>query len=317
MLQQTRVETVKPYFTRWMRLFPTIRKLANASDQDILSAWEGLGYYRRAHNLMEAARILQDQHRGIFPRDSEVLRKLPGIGKYTSAAIASIAFGADEPAVDGNIRRVYARLFDIKLPVSSADFENVIWNIAAKCLPHGSAGDFNQALMELGALVCLPKNPHCPVCPLKGICVAYKRGVEDQRPRKKPNRPIAHRHYAAAVIVKRIRNSPHTLVIQRPVGGLLGGLWEFPNVIIKRGQEGEIIKAFQKNQHIRPSITKPLCTIKHAYTHFHVTEIAYRCKLINSQMDDRFKWIPVNQLEKYPMGKIDRQIAHNLQAEFA
>src|SRR5512145_1340768 len=179
MLQQTRVETVIPYFEKWMRLFPSIETLANASEREVLNAWEGLGYYSRARNLHKAARIVAEQYNGKVPRDLEQLRKLPGIGRYTLGAIASMAFGMDVAALDGNIKRVYARIFDVTEPVDSPAGEKTLWQMADEHLPKGHAGDYNQALMDLGSLICVPKNPRCLICPVMELCRAREKGVQD------------------------------------------------------------------------------------------------------------------------------------------
>ncbi|MCJ7434784.1 MAG: A/G-specific adenine glycosylase, partial [Anaerolineales bacterium] len=176
MLQQTRVETVIPYFEKWIYLFPAIRDLANASEQDVLNAWEGLGYYSRARNLYKAAQIVVKKHNGKLPRNLDDLRALPGIGRYTVGAIASMAFGMDEPTLDGNLRRVFARLFDVAEPADAPAGERMLWALAAEHLPKRKAGDYNQALMDLGAMICTPKNPGCSFCPLMGICVARENG---------------------------------------------------------------------------------------------------------------------------------------------
>src|ERR1051325_2007068 len=188
MLQQTRVEAVIPYFERWMRLFPDVHTLANASEQDVLNAWEGLGYYSRARNLHKAAKIVTEQYNGKIPRDLNELRKLPGIGRYTLGAIASIAFGMNVAALDGNIKRVYARIFDISIPVDSPTGEKILWQLADENLPHGQAGDYNQALMDLGATICVPKNPRCLICPVMKLCKARQNGTQNERPVMKPKR---------------------------------------------------------------------------------------------------------------------------------
>ena len=225
MLQQTRVETVIPYFERWMKIFPTIQKLARANEQDVLNAWEGLGYYGRARNLYKAAKIVVEKHNGKLPRYLEELRSLPGIGRYTAGAIASMAFGMDEPTLDGNLRRVFARLFDITEPADSSTGEKILWRLAAKYLPKGQAGDYNQALMDLGATICVPKNPRCLICPLMRLCKARQAGNQEQRPVLKLKKPTPHYVSAAGVIVRR----RCVLMVQRPSKGLLGGMWEFPN----------------------------------------------------------------------------------------
>src|ERR1700690_1023269 len=201
MLQQTRVETVIPYFNQWMVRFPTIKSLAEASEQDVLNLWEGLGYYSRARNLHKAARLIVEQDAGQLPRDLDALRQLPGIGRYTVGAVASMAFGMDEPTLDGNIRRVFARVFNISLPADSSSGEKALWNLAAEHLPKGKAGDYNQALMDLGATICIPKNPRCSICPVMKVCQARMKGIQDQRPVLKPKQKTPNYIQAAAVIL--------------------------------------------------------------------------------------------------------------------
>ncbi|MFO7583541.1 MAG: A/G-specific adenine glycosylase, partial [Anaerolineales bacterium] len=198
MLQQTRVETVIPYFERWMRQFPTLRALAEASEQAVLSAWEGLGYYSRARNLHKAAQQVVSQHNGELPRDIAELRKLSGIGRYTAAAIASIAFGQDVATLDGNLKRVFSRVFDVDQPADSLAGEKTLWSLAEANLPSGRAGDYNQSLMDLGATVCLPKNPLCLLCPLAELCQARALGVQEQRPVLKPKPVVPRLWFCAA-----------------------------------------------------------------------------------------------------------------------
>src|SRR5512142_2328270 len=167
MLQQTRVEAVKPYYRRWMKRFPSVAALARASERDVLKCWEGMGYYARARNLRAAARLVMQIHGGRLPKSLAELRSLPGIGRYTAGAIASIAFGWDEPTLDGNIRRVLARVFNVREPADAPAGQEKLWALAAGHLPKGHAGDYNQALMDLGATVCLPVGPRCRVCPVR------------------------------------------------------------------------------------------------------------------------------------------------------
>lgn len=323
MLQQTRVEAVIPYFETWMRLFPTVRALAKASEQDVLNAWEGLGYYSRARNLHKAARIVLDQYNGEIPRDLEKLRELPGIGRYTLGAIASIAFGMNVAALDGNIKRVYARIFDLAEPVDSPAGEKILWELAEENLPKGNAGDYNQALMDLGATICIPKNPRCLICPLMKPCRARQNGTQNQRPVKTPKKEVPHYVHAAAVIVQRAR----ILLAQRPSEGLLGGMWEFPNgrvegnpaiglpKALKMGYKlGVKIKrdprAERRRRHSRSAGTsESLCTVEHGYSHFRVTVHVFPCELISMPEETNLKWVSLNSLDDYPMGKIDRQIA--------
>ena len=218
MLQQTRVDTVVPYYQRWMKRFPTIAKLAAASQQDVLNLWEGLGYYSRARNLHKAAQLVFAEYGGELPGDVAALRKLPGIGRYTAGAIASLGFGLDAAVVDGNIKRVLARIFNVEDAVDASVGERRIWALAEEYLPSGEAGDYNQALMELGAMVCVPRNPKCNICPVNTICEANKLGLQSERPVTKPKANVPHYIVAAAVMVKRGR----VFLAQRPQDGLLG-----------------------------------------------------------------------------------------------
>ncbi len=314
MLQQTRVETVIPYFEKWMRLFPNVRTLAEAAEREVLNAWEGLGYYSRVRNLHKAAKILTSAHHGELPRDPQALRKLPGIGRYTAGAIASIAFGVDEPVLDGNIKRVYARLFDVTEPVDSPRGERLLWDIAGKNLPKGRAGDFNQALMDLGAMICIPKIPRCAVCPLRKMCRARANGIQDQRPVKKPGRDVPRHIHAAGIIARRIGNPLHVevLLAQRPAHGLLGGMWEFPNGRVNGDPARGLAKALKTGYRLNVRGKEALGVVRHAYTHFKVTVQVFECALIAEPGGTNLKWIPVMELDDYPMGKVDRQIARML-----
>ena len=194
MLQQTRVETVIPYYKRWMELFPTMQDLANAPEESVLKAWEGLGYYSRARNFQAAARQVLENHGGRLPDSIKDLEKLPGVGRYTAGALASLVYGKDEPALDGNIRRVLARLIDLSIPARSPQGEEILWDVARELVPTGKAGDFNQALMDLGATVCTPRNPDCSKCPLQPFCRARSLGIQEERPVKTNRSPHSSHH---------------------------------------------------------------------------------------------------------------------------
>ncbi|MFZ5856964.1 MAG: A/G-specific adenine glycosylase [Chloroflexota bacterium] len=317
MLQQTRVEAVIPYFERWMARFPSLRDLAEASEQNVLNLWEGLGYYSRARNLHKAARVIVDEFDGHLPRSVEALRKLPGIGRYTAAAIASIAFDLDEPTMDGNIRRVYARLFNVDIPADSTEGEKLLWGLAAENLPKGKAGDYNQALMDLGAIICLPKNPRCESCPLKKQCMAFQLGLQESRPVLKPKSKIPHHVHAAVIIVGRIGNppTPAVLLSKRPSRGLLGGLWEFPNARVASDPAKELTKAIRSEYSIQLRRGEALDAIHHVYSHFSVEVHAFLCQLSKPIREDsrqELKWVKLSDLDDYPMGKVDRQIAQKI-----
>lgn len=314
MLQQTRVETVIPYFERWIARFPNLASLAAASLQDVLAAWEGLGYYSRARNLHRAARLIVAEHGGELPRELKALERLPGIGRYTAAAIASIAFGQDEAALDGNIRRVLARVFDVRQPVRSKEGDHLFWELASANLPPGRAGDYNQALMDLGATICTPRQPACPRCPLAGICRAYALGLQAALPvvESKPATP----HYTVTAAV--IQRNGHVLIAQRPASGLLGGLWEFPGGKVRPGEElpSGLQREIREELGVEIQVGAAFGVYRHAYTHFRVTLHAFCCSLLQGEPRNlehsALEWVPPSALPDYPMGKIDRQIAQKL-----
>ena len=317
MLQQTRVETVIPYYEKWLRLFPTVEALADASEHDVLNAWEGLGYYSRARNFHKAAQLVVEKFNGQLPRDLDELRTLPGVGRYTVGALASIVFGMDEPALDGNLKRVYARLFDVSEPIDSVEGEKILWKLAKDNLPKGKAADFNQALMDLGALICVPKNPRCLICPLLKGCQARAHGTQDVRPVKKMKKAVPHYVHAAGVIVRRVGNPLHEefLLAQRPTTGLLGGMWEFPNGRVDQDPARELAKALKDGYNLRLGAKRKvqeLGEFQHAYTHFKVTVHAYLCDLASSPNAENLKWVALQDLADYPMGKLDRHIANTV-----
>jgi A/G-specific adenine glycosylase len=305
MLQQTRVETVIAYFEKWMKLFPDIPTLAKADEQAVLNAWEGLGYYSRARNIHKAAKIVTERFSGELPRNLEDLRSLPGIGRYTVGAIASMAFKMDEPTLDGNLRRVFSRVFDVAEFADSPRGEKILWDLAAENLPSGQASDYNQALMDIGATICLPKNPRCLLCPLMEICKARENGTQEQRPVLKARKQAPQYIHAAAVIIERGR----VLLSQRPVDGLLGGMWEFPNARVETDPAKELTKVLNAAYRLKVKRKEALGVVQHAYTHFKVTVHAFRCESVSIPRDKKFKWVKVAELNDFPMGKIDRQIA--------
>lgn len=315
MLQQTRVETVLPYFKRWMDRFPNVVTLAAASEQDVLSLWEGLGYYGRARNLHKAARIVMEKYHGELPHNLIELRKLPGIGRYTVGAIASMAFGLDTTALDGNLRRVYARVFNVADPVDSPFGEEILWDLAEKQLPKGRAGDFNQALMDLGSSICLPRIPICSQCPLKVLCKSFALGLQDQRPVKKPKPVVPHFTVTAAIL----QRGGKILLAKRPSKGLLGGLWEFPGGKVEQGESLEscLEREIQEELGVTIRVGNQIGIYKHAYTHFRITLHAFFCELIVGEPAPieavEITWVFSSELDNYPMGKVDRQIARGLQ----
>jgi A/G-specific adenine glycosylase len=317
MLQQTQVETVTPYYQRWMARFPDVAALAKASLQEVLSVWEGLGYYSRARNLHQAASIVMEQYGGRLPVEVDELKKLPGIGKYTAGALASIAFGQDQPALDGNVRRVLSRFFKVDQPLGTSAAEKRLRKLALAQLPPGQAGVYNQALMDLGALICTPRTPDCPRCPVKEDCLAYGQGLQDRLPVKRDKSKIPHHTVAAAVI----RRDGRVLIAQRPLQGLLGGMWEFPGGKLQPGED--LVSCLQREIReelgVDVEVSTSLGTYRHAYTHYRVTLQAFDCALPNGDEPQPtehqgLRWVPVQDLGTYPMGKIDRRIADRIAA---
>ena len=307
MLQQTRVETVIPYYKRWLKLFPNAEALANASERDVLNAWEGLGYYSRARNFHQAAKIVVEKYNGDLPRDLNELGRLPGIGRYTVGALASIIFGMDEPALDGNLKRVYARLFDVDIPIDLTEGEKMLWQIAYENLPKGYAADFNQALMDLGAMICTPKNPRCLICPVMKECKSRQNGTQAARPVKKAKKSIPQYVHAAAVIL----NQNKVLLAQRPIDGLLGGMWGFPNARVDGDPVDGLVKAIKSGYSIQLRKKRSAALIgvfNHAYSHFKVTVHAYACDPIVIPKREYLKWVRLRDLDQYPMGHVDRLI---------
>ena len=314
MLQQTQVDSVIPYFERFMQRFPDLESLARASQSEVLRLWEGLGYYSRARNLHKAAQLVILQFGGKLPTTAKELMQLPGVGRYTAGAIASIAFGQPEPALDGNIRRVYSRLLALEQPLRSPASEHPLWIFAREACPKERAGDFNQALMDLGASICIPNRPLCPQCPIQAACLAFQRGIQNQIPvvAKKP--PIPHFIVTAAIL----QEESLVLIQRRPQKGLLAGLWEFPGGKME-ASDVDLSSCLQREirEEIGVEITvgEGFGVFKHAYTHFRITLHAFLCQLETGQQiteTDTLRWVQRSQLASFAMGKVDRQIADNL-----
>ncbi len=310
MLQQTQVATVIPYFVDFIARFPSIEKLAAASLEEVLKAWEGLGYYSRARNLYRAAQIVVTQRDGQFPRTSAELQRLPGIGRYTAGAIASIAFGEDVPALDGNVIRVLTRLFNIAEDVSDAGLRRRLWQIAERLVPAGQAGMWNEALMELGRLACRP-SPVCFRCPLTFACEAHRLGVEKERPVRTRRQPIPHYDVTAAVIR---RADGAVLIARRPTDKMLGGLWEFPGGKCEPGEtltdclRREIVEELS----LEVDVGLPIAVIRHAYTHFRITLHAFECRYRSGEPQalgcSAWAWVALDDLDRYAFAATDRRI---------
>jgi A/G-specific adenine glycosylase len=284
MAQQTRVETVVPYYERWLERFPDIAALASAPVDDALKLWEGLGYYSRARNMHAAARLVRERHDGALPRTYADLRALPGIGAYTAGAVASIAFGEAVPAVDGNVRRVLARLLDEPAPSPAR-----LHAVAAALLPSDRPGDFNQALMELGATVCTPRTPRCARCPIAQHCRARAAGTQHDRPRTKQKAPVPIIDVVTVILRRR---DGHVLITRRPETGLLAGLWEFPGRQRSAGEDAHDVALDVAGRFVRGVGTpRPLCTIEHAFSHRRERYDCYVVDATSSKKQAEAAWI--------------------------
>jgi len=299
MLQQTRVETVIGYYDRFLELFPTVEALARARTDSVLAAWSGLGYYRRARSLHEAARAVCDRHGGRFPRDREALLGLPGIGPYTAGAIASIAFDLPEPVVDGNVARVFSRLFALGAAPDSAEQRGELWAIAASLVPERGAGEWNQALMELGAVVCVPRGPACGRCPLSSRCRALAEDrVDEFPPREK--RPETIR---LAVVVIAVRRGSSWLLERRPASGRMAGLWQLPTIELPAS--GGVLFPTRPPPAIR--IGRELCELRHTITRHRIHAVVKTGTLSSGEPGGSFTWAPGPRLSSMPLTGMTRK----------
>jgi A/G-specific adenine glycosylase len=302
MLQQTQVKTVIPYYHVFLRRFPDIFHLATSDMQDVLKIWEGLGYYARARNLHKAAGIMVERHGGNIPYDIKLFQKLPGVGDYIASAVMSIAYGQPYAVVDGNVKRVLARLQKIDIPVNGSSSAMAFKEAAGRLLYKKDSGKFNQAMMELGAVVCTPRSPDCSSCPVKGSCQAFRSSVVDQYPNriKKPKTPLYH---IATGIVHKGRK---VLITRRKPEGLLGGLWEFPGGKVKKGESAEAacVREIKEEVNLKVEAEEHIARVRHAYTHFKIVMDVYRCKYragrirLNGPVD--FQWIRLSEIDDYP-----------------
>lgn len=316
MLQQTQVETALPYFHRWMRLFPDIRSLAESSEQEALKAWQGLGYYSRVRNLRESAKKIMTQFSGVFPRNFEDILSLKGVGRYSAGAIASIAFNETRPIVDGNVLRVLSRTHAIKRPIDDLKHREYFWKLQESLIPEGRARDFNQALMELGALVCLPKDPRCGVCPVRSFCAAAKKDQAHLYPVRSKKRKIVKVHAASLVVSHKNRFFIH----RRPVGKVMGGLWEFPEwklssdrMISPRQIENKLCLLAAET--FGKMLTKPavIGKIRRSYTHHQETLWVFRSRSKTNALSPVPKWprawAGIDDLKSYPFSSAHAKIA--------
>lgn len=330
MLQQTRVETVIPYYHRFIEKFPSLQALADAPEEEVLKAWEGLGYYARARNLQAAVREVRESYGGVVPAEKESISSLKGVGSYTSGAILSIAYNQPEAAVDGNVMRVLSRFFLIENDIARPGTRTIMERLAKDLIPPGRASDFNQALMELGAIVCTPKTPYCLTCPVMEKCGARLNGMEQSLPVKaKAKAPRPERRIAA--LIEWSDRPGLFLIRQRPPQGLLAGMWELPHYKLSAAdigteQDENLIMTVLRESAVRDGLPiQPegrLLQIGHTFSHIHWDMSVYRCTLTEksdaeataglttsgivptSVRPPHFAWICLDDLKKYPFPNI-------------
>jgi A/G-specific adenine glycosylase len=309
MLQQTQVERVKDFFARFVARFPDVATLAAAREQEVLRLWEGLGYYRRARQLHAAAKRIVADHRGRFPRTAADLRSLPGIGRYTAGAIASIAFDAPEPIVEANSRRVIARLVGHEGPLGGTAGDEPIWEAAARFLPPNHPGRFNQALMDLGAMVCTPERPLCGTCPLAAACVAHRDGRVDEIPRRAARRGVQQVRETAVVACRGGR----VLVVRRGDDEWWAGLWDFPRVPGRAARAARGMASSSLVGSLGCGSPEQMGTVVHTVTHHRITLDVVRCEARRTGPTavDR-RWVTPGQLTSLAMSSPARRIARLL-----
>jgi A/G-specific adenine glycosylase len=302
MLQQTQVKKVLEYYQNFIEKFPDIQRLAAADLQEVLKGWERMGYYARARNLHKAARIIMQEMGGEIPEEYEKFRKLPGVGESIGAAVQSLVFNKPYPVVDGNVKRVIARLFLWDSPRNKSVSVKFFKEKAGDLLDHDRPGLFNQAMMELGATICRPRRPICPDCPVSRFCEAYQTNRQHQIPIISKSRSLPEHHIAVGIVCK----NSHLLITRRKPAGLLGGLWEFPGGKVQEGETAEqaCIREIKEEINLSIEIIEFLTRIKHAYTHFKLIMDVFRCRYLSGdivlQGPVDCRWITIDEIGMFP-----------------
>lgn len=314
--QQTQMDRVVEYFNRWVALFPDVTSVANAREREILKSWEGLGYYSRARNIHQTAKIIVNEFNGILPENTKDLLRLPGIGPYTAAAIVSIAYNQPVPLLDANVERLFARLLDLSTPVKQTPGCHHLQTLAQELLPLNQARQFNQALMEFGALVCKPKKPGCLKCPLADYCVSLPRGTVKHRPVKAKKKVTVELEMVSALIM----NKGKVFIQQRAPGDVWGGLWEFPGGKVTQGKTamGSVSRVVEEETALRISRLRHYATVVHRYTKYRVTLHGIVCRLDDVTVKPvlhaatRFRWVTLSEISDYPFSAGQRQFCERL-----
>lgn len=299
MLQQTTIQAVLPYYHKWLGLFPDIKNLSQAPLQKVLKAWQGLGYYQRAKNLHKASQVIMNEYEGRIPQTYDELIKLPGFGPYTTAAVLSFGFKKSYPVIDTNVRRITMRLMGIQDQVQPK-MDKALLDFLASYFPQKRPGSFNQALMELGSLVCRPKNPSCLLCPINEFCRAFKEGIQEIIPL-----PKRRDYQKIEAVVALIRKNSKFLIQKRPPKGLLADLWEFPGGKRKPGETLEATLHREIKEELSSEIKKInfLIKVHHSYTKFQVSLSVYECELKNDPIfeEGKYRWVTIKSLRLYPV----------------
>jgi A/G-specific adenine glycosylase len=314
MLQQTQVSTVISYYQKFMKAFPDIQVLAAATQESVLKQWEGLGYYARARNLHRAARQVEALYQGKIPTQRSAFQKLPGVGAYISAAVLSIACGQAYSVVDGNVKRVLSRLFMLPDPVNETSAHKGFQILADRLLDKSQPGTYNQALMELGALICKPAGPRCGQCPLPAFCLAHQKQATADYPKRVQRKAPPLYHIAAGIVCRQDR----VLITRRPEEGLLGGLWEFPGGKVMEGESAEeaCVREIKEETNLDVTITGFLKRVQHAYTHFKIKLDVFCCAYASGsvclQGPIDFRWIRLTDIHQYPFPKANHKFMQDL-----
>jgi len=321
MLQQTQMERGVGYFTRWVERFPDVAAVAEAEEQEIMKLWEGLGYYARARNLHATAKLVHNQYGGEIPCDPEILLSLPGIGPYTAAAISSIAGNVDIPVVDANVSRVLARLYDIEGNIKSGPVKRTIEQKAWELLPAGKARQYNQALMDFGGLICLPRTPRCASCPVAELCRANARGTVQDRPVKATGSEKILIEMATGVVSNRGR----IFIQQRLADDIWGGLWEFPGGSVESGETPDeaVVREYREETGFEVSVCSKITTITHFYTKYKVVLHCYGCRLLSDAdrppaltAAQRFHWVYPDELKGFGFPAGHRKLLEYLNGSY-
>jgi A/G-specific adenine glycosylase len=317
MLQQTQVATVVDYFNRFVERFPTIEALAAAPEQEVLRLWEGLGYYRRARQLHRAAQVIVAEHGGRFPRDLDAVRALPGIGRYTAGAVLSIAYDLPLPILEANTVRLLSRLAKLEEDPTSKTGQALLWSWAEALVPPEEPGLFNQAMMELGALICTPREPRCLLCPAASLCPTRKLGLQDRIPRPKAKVRFEAVREGAVVV----RRNDEVLVVRHAEGGRWAGLWDFPRYVLDAETEpaaaDELQARLAASPGVKVAVDRRLATLKHGVTRFRITLDVYAARYLGGRLKPagfaEVRWCRPDELTDRPLHRTARQIAQMLQ----